>query len=82
MAVPQLRERALFNQDIDGKWGIKDEKGEEMDKQLILSSSLSNKAAASQPPIPKVKKIQDKKGIYQSIKLFLLSIIALYSFAF
>jgi hypothetical protein len=60
-AVPQLRERALFNQDTDGKWGIKDEKGEQMDKQIILSLSLPNKAATSQPAMPKVKKYKTKK---------------------
>jgi hypothetical protein len=65
LTVPQLRERALFNQDTDGRWGIKDEKGEQMDKQLIsniLYLSPPNKAAASQPAIPKVKKYKTKKA--------------------
>lgn len=63
MTVPQLRERALFDQDTDGRWGIKDEKGEQTNKQLIskiLSPSLFNKA--SQPIIPKVKKYKKKKS--------------------
>lgn len=57
--VPQLRERALFNQDTDGRWGIKDEKGGQMDKHLISSVCLPKKAAASQPA--KVKKYKTKK---------------------
>jgi hypothetical protein len=65
LTVPQLRERALFSQDTDGRWGIKDEKDEQMDKQLIsniLSPSLPNKAAASQPAMSKVKKYKKKKS--------------------
>lgn len=58
MTVPHLRERALVDQDTDGKWGIKDERGEQMDKQLILSSSLPKKAVAA---MFKVKKYKTKK---------------------
>jgi hypothetical protein len=63
LTASQLRQRALSNQDTDGKWGIKDEKGEQMDKQPILSSSLSNKEAASQPTVSKVKKAKTKSSI-------------------
>ena len=62
MTVPQLREGALFNQDTDGRWGIEDEKGEQMNKQFVLLSSLPNKMAPSQPPIPKAKKYKTRKA--------------------
>ena len=63
--VPEDRERALFDQDTDGRWGVRDEKGEQMDKQFIsniLYPSLPNKTAASQLAIPKVKKCKTKKA--------------------
>jgi hypothetical protein len=50
--VPQLRQRALFSQDTDGKWGLRDElEGDQMAKapSNILPSS---------PPVPKEAKPQ------------------------
>jgi hypothetical protein len=64
LTVPQLRQRALFGQDTDGRWGIKDEADEQIDKQLIsniLSPSPPNKVAESQPTTAKVKKYKTKK---------------------
>jgi hypothetical protein len=60
LAVSQLRLRALLDYDTDGKWGIKDEKGEQMNKQPIFPSP-SIKAAASQPAMSKVKKYKTNK---------------------
>jgi hypothetical protein len=67
LTVPQLRERALFDQDTDGRWGIKDEKDEQMDKQLIsniISPSSLSKATASESQLAmsKVKKYKKKKS--------------------
>jgi hypothetical protein len=63
--VPRLRERALFDQDTDGRWGVVDEQGEWMDKELtssILSPSVPLfRAVASQPITPKNKKPKKKK---------------------
>src|SRR6267154_180109 len=58
----RMKSGALFNQDTDGRWGIEDEKGEQMNKQFVLSSSLPNTMAPSQPPIPKVKKYKTRKA--------------------
>lgn len=81
--VPQHRQRALYDHDTDGRWGIKDEKeGEQMDKRLIsniLSPSLPNEAApsASQPTTSKVKK--DKTRVSSTIvRGFFLLMLALY----
>lgn len=57
LTVPQLRQRALSNQDTNGRWGIKDE---QMNKQSI--SKASNKAALSQSTISKVKKVKTNKS--------------------
>ncbi len=64
ITVPELRQRALFNQDTDGRWGFKDEQeGEQMDKELIsdiLSPSVSE-TAVSWPTTSKNKKYKTKK---------------------
>lgn len=79
MTIPQHRQRALYDHDTDGRWGIKDEKeSEQMDKRLIfniLSPSLPNKAAAStsQPTTSKVKK--DKMRVSSIIVRGFLSFI-------
>jgi hypothetical protein len=62
LTISQLRQRALSDQDTEGRWGIKDEKGEQMVKQPIVSPPLSNKEAASQPTMSKVKKAKTKKA--------------------
>lgn len=60
--VPQLRQEALLNQDTDGRWGLKDEQGHQMEKEFIPNTlSPSSEAAVSQPKILKEKKPKKKK---------------------
>lgn len=61
LTVSQLRQKALSDQDTDGRWGFKDEKVEHLNKPLISHLSLFNKPAASQPTKPKVQKYKTKK---------------------
>lgn len=62
MHVPQLRQRALFNPDTDGKWGLKDEQGDQMDISYIPPSSPPlPKAIVSQPQNHKGQKCKKKK---------------------
>lgn len=62
MHVPQLRQRALFNPDTDGKWGLKDEQGDQVDTSYIPPSSPPlPKAAVSQPQNHKGQKYKKKK---------------------
>ena len=54
----QLRQKALSDQDTNGRWGVKDE-GEQMDNRPISNipvSTSSSKTAVSQPTVSKVKR--------------------------
>jgi len=65
LTVSQLRQRALSDQDTNGRWGIKDEKSKQINKQLIsniTSLSLSNKTMSSQPTTSKVKKNKTRES--------------------
>jgi hypothetical protein len=56
LTVSELRQKALLDQNTGGKWGIKDENIEEMDKYPISnipSPSLSTKAVVPQPTTSK-----------------------------
>jgi hypothetical protein len=61
--VPQLRERALLNQDTDGRWGFKDEQGYQVEGAPIPDSFSPppKEAVVSQPTILKEKKYKKKK---------------------
>jgi hypothetical protein len=66
--VPQLRQRALINPDTDGKWGLRDEQGDQMDKTTVFDipplSPSEPMAAESQP---KPFKSQKKKKPFTKV---------------
>ena len=73
LTVSQLRQKALSDQDTNGRWGIKDE-GEQMDNQPksnIPVSTSSSKTAESQPTVSKVKKSKTKKS-YIEVKPYFI----------
>jgi hypothetical protein len=78
LTVSQLRQRALSDQDTNRRWGIKDETEEQLVKQPNLPSSLSNKDAATQPTVSKVKKAKTKKTSITVCIFILLMLVSFY----
>jgi hypothetical protein len=75
LRASQLRQQALSDQDTDGRWGIKDEYNEQLNKQFISNipsppSPSPSKKTAAQLSISKVKKSKTEKS-YAKVRNFI-----------
>jgi len=66
MQVSQLRERAVLDEDTEGKWGLRDEQGLNQIGKALFSSPLL--APVTNPPLTPPKNQKKNKKVSQSTK--------------